>query len=808
MNNRCSSLSVLLCLAAVFVGWAETPLALVPMPREVKRGNGVFTARAGTPLAELVRHQVKSSLPPEGYELEVDGDGIRSFSADEAGRFYALKTLEQLVEKVGGQQVLPFVAIRDFPAYRWRGLMMDEARRFLGKETVLREIELASRHKLNVFHWHLVDDQGWRLEIKCHPELVEYGAKRSRSVAYGSMASWPPPDHKLHYEFNTEPNGPFYYTHEDVQEILAYAKARHVTVVPEIELPGHVRALLAARPDLGCRGSELERRPRELWSIEDDVLCVGNDDALRYMKDILDEVCGLFPEAQVIHIGGDECPKKRWKACPKCQARKAALRLADERGLQAWFTSQIAAHLAAKGRRALGWDEVLHGDVPKNVIGMSWRTSARGGAGGDWVSPAEALARGFEMVMAPNRQCYFSRPQGLSDDPYVYYSHSNPEDPTLRTAFDFDPAANIDQKLRKGILGAEACVWGESVWTRFDFEWKTWPRACALAEALWTAAEDRDYYAFLRRLEEHRSRLVADHVNCAPFAADRVSGGTVTLSTTNACCEVALYGARVMSFRKKGGEDVLWRPRKWRIAGERWSHGGIPLCWPWFGASGPDPKVMHGFAWKTPFEVRSLKRALDKCELVLGMRLAANSRKDWPYATDLEYRITLTDRLRLELRTANQDVKPFKLTAGFHPYFRLGERDRARITGTDGMASCDSRISTEYTRVWKGELPLDHDMDDVFVEKGATAFHSILDPVLKRRINERSRGAARLVVWNPGEEEDCEREPGAGELAFGDWRRLVCMEPAILWQEAALTVAPGDVHVLETELSVEKLASR
>ena len=289
-----------------------------------------------------------------------------------------------------------------------------------------------------------------------------------------------------------------------------------------------------------------------------------------------------------------------------------------------------------------------------------------------------------------------------------------------------------------------------------------------------------------------------------PQAGDR---DTVRLETSLAAVEVSLHGGRILSFAV-GGDEILWRPRAWRLEGERWAHGGIPLCWPWFGSSGPDPKVMHGFARSLKFSVRGKTLGPDRCELVLGLSSDAGTRSRWPHDFDLEYRIVLTDRLRLELKTTNTGSRPFQLTAGFHPYFAIGDRDRTVVTGTDGMRFCDSRETTEYSSVWRGDMPLTSSFDHVFVEPRDTAFHAIEDPVRKRRIGVSSSGAARLVVWNPGVEEPAEKDPAPGGLAVGDWRHLVCVEPAILWKDAARTVAPGGTHLLSAEISLAALWPR
>ena len=284
----------------------------------------------------------------------------------------------------------------------------------------------------------------------------------------------------------------------------------------------------------------------------------------------------------------------------------------------------------------------------------------------------------------------------------------------------------------------------------------------------------------------------------AVAAAD---SATVCMKTDCAAAEVSLHGARVLSLTLRG-EEVLWRPRAWRLEGPGWAHGGIPLCWPWFGASGPNPNVKHGFARTCKFSVRGRSEDGRRSELVLGLSSDAATKAGWPHDFDLEYRIVLTDRLRLELRTKNTGAEAFRLTAGFHPYFAIGDRDRTTVTGTDGMRYCDSRVTMAYDSVWRGNMHLVSSFDHVFVEPKDTAFHAIEDPVRGRRIEVSSAGAARLVVWNPGAEDKAWENPEPGRLAVGDWRNIICVEPAILWNEAARTVAPGATHELSAEIAV------
>lgn len=515
------------------VGLLLTTLALVPAPQEVQVGAGTCRVAITLPCSKRdwddfdvktacldalkVMPTTDASLPPEGYRLKVTADGVEIAAADEAGAFYARQTLQQLTEQTASNAVsISCCEVRDWPRYRWRGLMIDEARRFLGKSAVKRVLDQMAHHKFNVLHWHLVDDQGWRIEIKRHPELVQYGAVRPCSVKMNAHPKWYQSKPDFTYEFDTERYGPYFYTHEDIREILAYAKARQVTVVPEIELPGHVRALLAAHPECSCVG-DLPRIPRVKWSIEKDVICVGNDGALKLLEEIFDEVCELFPDTPYIHIGGDECPRVRWESCPKCQARIRAEGLKDESDLQSWITSHFVRYLEKKGRRAVGWDEILAGDVPQSTVGMTWRMSQKGGAGTHFVSAAEAVSRGHDMVMTPNAFCYLSKRQFASGDPYPYYGWSWDKPLTLEIVHSFDPLAGIPAEGRSHVIGGQACVWGESVFNSFDLEWKTWPRACAIAETLWRGETKPAYADFLGRMRVHRDRLIADHVNCAPL---------------------------------------------------------------------------------------------------------------------------------------------------------------------------------------------------------------------------------------------------------------------------------------------------
>ena len=278
----------------------------------------------------------------------------------------------------------------------------------------------------------------------------------------------------------------------------------------------------------------------------------------------------------------------------------------------------------------------------------------------------------------------------------------------------------------------------------------------------------------------------------------------ISLYTQSSSAEVSLMGGRVISFKTKG-EELLWTPQAWSYADNKWCHGGIPICWPWFGRVGPVTNcTIHGFAWHSRFAVRKKNITANRSELVLGLKSSDLQSKEWPYDFDLEYTIVLTDKLNLHIKTKNTGDKSFKFTGGFHPYFFIGDRDRTVVTGTDGLKFRDSRVSKVFNDVWKGDMKLLSSFDHVFAEVKAAPSHTIVDPVLDRRITGTSSGVTRLVVWNPGVEGAAYKKPGPGDLAIGDWRHLVCVEPAVIGNDVAIDLQPGATHVMSTEISLVK----
>lgn len=448
---------------------------------------------AGLFAGSLVVLNSKKGIPAEGYTLTTDKRSCKIDASSGAGFFYAIQTLRQLGEKQkDGSYSFPLVTIEDSPRFSWRGLHIDDCRHFFGKEAVKTMLDMMAYHKLNTLHWHLTEDQGWRLSIDHYPELVKYGAVRPSSPAHGNRNK---SDETVY--------GPFFYTKEDVKEIIAYAKARYITIVPEIELPGHARAALAAYPQFSCVGESLApRAPWTKWGVSKDVFCAGNDEAIHFLEVVMDEVCELF-DSPFIHIGGDECPKDRWKTCPKCQARIKKEGLKDEHELQSWVTKHFADYLAKKGRRIIGWDEILEGGVPASASVMSWR-GAQGGI--------KAATAGHDVVMTPNTYCYFDYGQFKEGDKYEYIGGMLP----LEKVYEFDPCAGIPKEQWSHVLGGQCNNWSEYTWAAADLQWKAFPRTCALAECVWTAPAKRDFAEFKTRLIPHCARLKAMGINVAP----------------------------------------------------------------------------------------------------------------------------------------------------------------------------------------------------------------------------------------------------------------------------------------------------
>ena len=430
----------------------------------------------------------------EAYNINVSSDGILVQAVTPEGIYRATRTLLKSVgtEKTSSVE-FPSAEVSDWPRFGYRGLMLDVSRHFSDVEMVKRTIDMLALHQLNIFHWHLTDDQGWRIEIKSHPELTEVGAWRDDTVVGRYLGGTDyPTDGKRHGGF---------YTQEQIREIVAYAKERYIEIIPEIDLPGHTSAVLAAYPQLGCEDKEYKVANR--WGVIRDVLCAGNPASLDLFKDIMEEVCELFP-GKYIHLGGDECVKERWKACPKCQRKIRELGLKDgsryskEDYLQSWFMGEVASFVQSKGKRVIGWDEILEGVPMDDSVIMSWRGTEGG---------ITAAKMGHDVVMTPTSDMYFDQSQTLASQleeiPVGGFIN-------VMKVYSYEPLpASLTPEQQRHILGCQANVWCEYMPEERIRQYQMLPRLAALSEVQWTMPERKNYKDFLKRLPKMLS--IYDH---------------------------------------------------------------------------------------------------------------------------------------------------------------------------------------------------------------------------------------------------------------------------------------------------------
>lgn len=418
----------------------------------------------------------------EGYEIVVTPEKVEIKGKTEVAVFYGIQTLRKSmpVKTEKTDIALPAAHIKDYPRFTYRGVMLDVCRHFFPVDFVKKYIDILALHNINYFHWHLTDDQGWRIEIKKYPKLTEIGSQRKETVVGLNSG-----------EYDGQPYGG-YYTQEEIKEVIAYAKERYITIVPEINFPGHMLAALTAYPELGCTGGPYNVATR--WGVFKDVLCIGNEDAMRFLEDVLGEVTDLFP-SEYIHVGGDEAPRNRWKVCSKCQERirKEGIRSDGEHAaedyLQSYCMQRMEKLLNAKGRRIIGWDEILEGKVAQNATVMSWR----GMSGG-----IKAAQLHHDVIMAPTTHAYFD-----------YYGTDNLEGEPLgiggfvsiEKVYGMEPVpAELKEDEKKYIIGAQANLWTEYITTPGHVEYMVLPRMAALAEVQWTSPEKKNYQDFARRL--------------------------------------------------------------------------------------------------------------------------------------------------------------------------------------------------------------------------------------------------------------------------------------------------------------------
>ncbi|WP_055555526.1 beta-N-acetylhexosaminidase [Streptomyces sp. NBRC 110028] len=455
-------------------------------------------------------------LGPEGYRLVIDGLAVVLRGGGEPGLFWGAQTLRQLLGPDAFRRApidpdrrawsLPALDIEDAPRFAWRGMMLDVARHFLPKDGVLAYVDLLAAHKLNVLHLHLTDDQGWRLEIRRYPELTATGAWRTRTKL----------GHRASPLWDERPHGG-YYTQDDIREIVAYAAERHITIVPEIDIPGHSQAAIAAYPELGNTDviDTASLGVWTTWGINPNVLS-PTDTTLRFFENVLEEVLELFP-GPFVHLGGDECPKEQWKASPAAQERVRELGLADEDELQSWFIRHFGHWLGARGRRLIGWDEILEGGAPDAPLPDGAAVSSwRGYAGG-----ITAARSGHDVVMCPEQQVYFDHRQAPGEDEPVPIGYVR----TLEDVYRFEPVPpQLDQAEAERVLGAQANVWTEVMEDRRRIDYQTFPRLAAFAEVVWSALPpppERDFAEFEGRMEAHYARLDALGVSYRPPSGPR-----------------------------------------------------------------------------------------------------------------------------------------------------------------------------------------------------------------------------------------------------------------------------------------------
>ncbi len=454
----------------------------------------------GSPIGSLkgIYFLKDATLAPEEYKIEVASRAVKVTAADHNGFLYAIATLRQMlpIEVFAGQQVkgsvtIPCCTIQDKPRFGYRGIMLDCARHFFPVDVVKKWLNVCAMYKINRFHWHLTEDQGWRLEIKKYPLLTEVGSFRAGTQTTNDRSKH---DGKRY-------GG--YYTQEQVREVVAYAEKLGITVIPELDLPGHMLGALASYPWLGCTGGPYQVWTR--WGVCDQVLCVGKESTFEFLFNVLDEICELFP-SEYIHIGGDECPKKEWDKCPICQAKMDELGLvADEKGtrgqkLQNYVTKRVQEHLAAKGRKIIGWDEILEGELGPGATVMSWR----GTKGGE-----KASAMGFDVIMSPTNYCYLDYKQGVrEDDIAIGAGYPKKSDYDAKNLYSYEPLAGIQAGAEKHILGVQANMWTEWIHNDPELFYMLIPRLQALSEVQWTQPEKRSYEHLEQKLKDKHFKIM------------------------------------------------------------------------------------------------------------------------------------------------------------------------------------------------------------------------------------------------------------------------------------------------------------
>lgn len=548
-SRMCKVFGVVAAACGLWLSAAAEVPAIVPQPAQLVQGQGEYVlpklilvthdgdaeakkaaefwaAELGnlvwrTPLVRqgdggihFTRQGAKAELGAEGYQLDATPDGVVIRAPAYAGLFYGGVTLRQLLPaQPAGTNLkwsVPAVSIEDRPQMVWRGLMLDSCRHFQPVEFVKKYLDLMALHKLNRLQWHLTEDQGWRIEIKKYPKLAQISSMRAQTV---TSESWYGKN-----EFDGLPHGG-YYTQEQIKELVAYAAARNITIMPEIEMPGHALAALAAYPELSCTGGPF--KVMEKWGVSADVFCLGNDQTLQFLRDVLDEVTELFP-SHYIHLGGDEAPVVRYRNCPKCQARMQALGIpkGKEVQLQGYLYREMSAHLAKKGRAIIGWDDITEGALVPGSAVMIWRHDRE---------DVEAAKAGHDLVTAGGVLYLDSRQENEPSHPLTLQGYHG-----MQSIYQLNPvpAALRGTPAAERVLGAQCQLWTEFMYAPSMVEYLTYPRACALAEMTWSPAGRRDYQDFLSRMQVHGERLRLFPCRIGVIPAPRLAAGGWDRSST------------------------------------------------------------------------------------------------------------------------------------------------------------------------------------------------------------------------------------------------------------------------------------
>ena len=428
----------------------------------------------------------------EGYELKIEENSILIASKNSKGAFYAVQSLLQLmpIKSNGLAIAIPCLELQDKPQFKYRGMHLDVGRHFFSVDFIKKYIDLMARLKMNTFHWHLTEDQGWRIEIKKYPKLQEIAAFRNETLV-GHYNNQP-------HQFDGKKYGGFY-TQEQIKEVVAYANTRQVTIIPEIEMPGHSQAAIAAYPALGCTGEQVEVATK--WGIFNEVYC-PKESTFKFLENVIDEVVALFP-GKYIHIGGDEAPKTNWKKCAHCQKLIKKEGLKDEHGLQSYFIARMEKYINTKGKQIIGWDEILEGGLAPNATVMSWRGTS---------GAIEAAKEGHDVILTPGSHCYFDHYQSENENEPLAIGGFLP----LEKVYHFNPIPEeLTEEESKYVLGAQGNVWTEYMKTEKQVEYMAFPRAVALSEVVWSSPENKNYSDFINRLEQYQKRLDQLDVNYA-----------------------------------------------------------------------------------------------------------------------------------------------------------------------------------------------------------------------------------------------------------------------------------------------------